>query len=292
MGVYEAHGPRADLISNFKSILSLKNFSVAEFDSYSEDNAINPFSHSHLEYEFIIPLDTLPLVECDRGNYIGEVGYVYPINPNVEHGIVLPLKNCACFDITVSKEFFDILKDIYGFNECYFNKRYPLPSDLIEKIRGYQEEMSNPNFSKTKVQNYARLIVYSLIKAGARNEYKPLYHIKSYKRNIKNIISYMASNFSNPELDMDSLSLLSGYSNKYFTRAFKAYMNDTPIKSLNIFRLSKAKSLINKGKVSLLDISKQVGYKNLSSFTEAFKRYNGYTPSEYKRMVFYHYKID
>ena len=74
----------------------------------------------------------------------------------------------------------------------------------------------------------------------------------------------------------------SGYSLAYFTKAFKKYMHDTPIMHLNKRRISDAKALLKDKNLQLMDIATAVGYKNLSTFTEAFKRCMGLLPSEYR----------
>ena len=60
-------------------------------------------------------------------------------------------------------------------------------------------------------------------------------------------------------------------------------MNDTPIMHLNKRRISQAKTLLNNEELSLSDIANKCGYKNLSTFTEAFKRVMGMLPSEYRK---------
>ena len=66
-------------------------------------------------------------------------------------------------------------------------------------------------------------------------------------------------------------------------KAFKKYMHDTPIMHLNKRRISDAKALLKDKNLQLMDIATAVGYKNLSTFTEAFKRCMGLLPSEYRK---------
>ena len=93
---------------------------------------------------------------------------------------------------------------------------------------------------------------------------------------------YIEDNYNDPELTIDKLANYSGYSLAYFTKAFKKYMHDTPIMHLNKRRISEAKMLLNNKDLELKDIAQKVGYKNLSTFTEAFKRIMGMVPSDYR----------
>ena len=49
-------------------------------------------------------------------------------------------------------------------------------------------------------------------------------------------------------------------------------------------RIQKAKELLSSTHLPLRDISEQVGYYNVSSFTRRFKLNQGITPSEYRRI--------
>ena len=109
---------------------------------------------------------------------------------------------------------------------------------------------------------------------------------RQYIKNMRSIIVYTALNFSNKDLNIADLAKMSGYSVAYFTKAFKAYMGETPIMYLNKLRISEAKSLFRDNKLNLNQIASLCGYKNLSTFTEAFKRITGVSPKKY-RMKYY-----
>ena len=100
---------------------------------------------------------------------------------------------------------------------------------------------------------------------------------------MKNVLLYIEKNYQDPELNITKIAEFSGYSLAYFTKAFKSYMNDTPVMHLNKRRISQAKILLQNEQLSLLEIANQSGYKNQSTFTEAFKRVMGMLPTEYKK---------
>nr|WP_296862736.1 AraC family transcriptional regulator [uncultured Methanobrevibacter sp.] len=49
------------------------------------------------------------------------------------------------------------------------------------------------------------------------------------------------------------------------------------------YRLDYASRLIEEGQLNISEISKKVGYSSTSKFSQAFKEYFGYTPSEYRK---------
>ena len=281
MGVIQAHAG-INQIKNFNTVSTTQDFSVAEYYYEEGKNSVEPFSHNHLEYEFVIPLKTVSLLIYDKANYIGEVGYIYPINPNVEHGLVFPLDKSALISITISKEYVEAIKKKLNLEDKYFYTRFPIPPTFLDGIRDYQNEFSKAQYNTFKVENLIRIITTTLCTIGLNQTIDNRRPEKKYRKNIKNMIQYMYLHYMEPDLDIQKLAELSGYSLAYFTKAFKAYMHDTPIVHLNKLRISEAKAIILSNNQQFSSIYQKVGYKNLSSFTEAFKRVTGLTPTEYK----------
>lgn len=60
-------------------------------------------------------------------------------------------------------------------------------------------------------------------------------------------------------------------------------MHDTPIMHLNKMRISQAKVFFENSDLTIQEIAHKVGYKNISTFTEAFKRVMGMTPNYYRK---------
>ncbi len=277
MELTNCHCGGYNTINNYSSYRTIKDFSIAYYNHENNNTTIYPFSHSHLAYEFIIPLKTVPLLIYDKANYIGEVGYVYPVNPNVVHGIEFPLDESEVIDIVIDMNFLNEIKSKLGFDKEYFYTRFFINYSFAELCLNFIKNASN-NDEKIKL-----LICEMLVQIGLSDKTDRRRPEKKYAKNIKNIIIYMYEHYKEIDLTIDKLALLSGYSPTYFTKAFKAYMNDSPIVHLNKLRISEAKSIMAKNKeLKLKDISLMVGYDNLSTFTESFKRVTGYTPKDYR----------
>lgn len=63
-------------------------------------------------------------------------------------------------------------------------------------------------------------------------------------------------------------------------REVKRLTGMTPIKYLNDFRLAKAKSMLEKGDMSIFEVSYALGFKSMSYFGKAYKEKYGIAPSK------------
>ena len=283
MSVKSAHAVTLEEMNKYDFVFSLNHFSIAENSLEEKTFPIKAFKHSHDEYEFIFPLTTIPLLYYGGANYIGEVGFCYPVNPYVEHGIEVDLHS-KVISITVDKAYLDKVKAELGFDGKYFYTRFMYKKSLIDLVKLFEEEYRNENPNRLLLLNdLAQAITIQLIKIGLESGADNRRPEKQYVKNMRNVLLYIEDNFKDQDLTIAKLADYSGYSLAYFTKAFKLYMNDTPIMHLNKRRISHAKMLLRNKDLSLSDIAKECGYKNLSTFTEAFKRVMGMLPTEYRK---------
>ena len=282
MSVRTAHAKSVDELKKYDFIYSLPYFSVAENVIEDKTLVLEAFIHSHEEYEFIIPLTTIPLLCYQKANYIGEVGFIYPVNPFVDHGLEVDLHS-RVISITIKREYVDKIKEQLGFKDQYFYTRYIYKNKLLDVIKSFEEEY-NKNPKSSVLDDLANSITTTLVKLGLASGEDKRRPEKKYAKHMKQILLYIEDNYKDPELTIAKIADYSGYSVAYFTKAFKKYMHDTPIMHLNKRRTSEAKTLLKNKKLSLQEIAKQVGYKNLSTFTEAFKRTMEMLPSDYRNL--------
>lgn len=98
---------------------------------------------------------------------------------------------------------------------------------------------------------------------------------------IKDIQTYVLENMDNDQLSVESLSQHFYMSRMQFYRKVKALTDETPAEIIRKQRLEKAYQILKtKAYNSLSDVAFQVGFASLSSFSKAFKKYYGKSPSE------------
>ena len=72
-------------------------------------------------------------------------------------------------------------------------------------------------------------------------------------------------------------------SENYVGRLFKRIQHDSPIHYLIQYRIEKACELLKNTTLSVLDISLEVGFTNVSYFIRQFKEYKKTTPLRYRK---------
>jgi AraC family transcriptional regulator len=71
----------------------------------------------------------------------------------------------------------------------------------------------------------------------------------------------------------------------YFCRAFKQSLGMPPHRYHNSRRIEQAKTLLAKPELSVTNIGLTVGFSETSSFTAAFRKATGQTPTGYQRSL-------
>jgi AraC family transcriptional regulator len=85
------------------------------------------------------------------------------------------------------------------------------------------------------------------------------------------------------EISLAALAELAGLSLFHFARAFTQSFGAPPHRYHMARRMDRARSLLQKPTLSVTQIGIQIGFRESSSFTKAFRRVTGLTPTEYRR---------
>ena len=85
------------------------------------------------------------------------------------------------------------------------------------------------------------------------------------------------------KISIADIAEVAGFSESHFMRYFKETMGTSFIDYLREYRLTMAARLLLASDASILSISEEVGFDNLSYFNRAFKKEYGMTPSQYRK---------
>lgn len=100
---------------------------------------------------------------------------------------------------------------------------------------------------------------------------------------IKSILKYINENYSNCELSLNMISEEFNASTSYVSNKFKEEVGINFIKYLNGLRVKKAKEFLKNLSLKVYMVSEKVGYEDVRYFSRIFRKYTGYTPTEYQK---------
>jgi len=87
------------------------------------------------------------------------------------------------------------------------------------------------------------------------------------------------------DMSLPALADIVRLSPYHFARTFKQSFGLPPHRYLTSRRIEKAKSLLATPAMSVREIGLGLGFREISSFTTAFRKYAGLTPTEYRRSL-------
>ena len=93
--------------------------------------------------------------------------------------------------------------------------------------------------------------------------------------------AWLFQNFKH-EVSLTALAARVGMSSRNFARRFTAATGETPLAYLHRLRIDAARHLLETRPKSIADVSRAVGYEDLSFFRTLFKRHTGAPPRAYR----------
>lgn len=127
-------------------------------------------------------------------------------------------------------------------------------------------------------------VIYKLYQLGYVTT--PTKNTTRQVKNISHLLEWIEENLSK-QITLDSLSKISGYSNKYLCNIFKTYTSKTPIDYINYLRIENACMIMTNTDKSITEIAFECGFHDLSYFSKTFKNNKGVPPKEYKKQFIY-----
>ena len=86
------------------------------------------------------------------------------------------------------------------------------------------------------------------------------------------------------DISLSEIACAAGLSEQHFCRVFRKVTGMTPMDFLTRKRIAEAKALLDDTDMPISDISSAVGFSGRSYFTSVFRKYEGFSPSDYRRL--------
>lgn len=134
------------------------------------------------------------------------------------------------------------------------------------------------------------LIVRAFTKVAPAGETKS---ISKDEKRVKKAINYIESHYSE-QLTLDDIASNINICKSECCRCFKRVLGISPIEYVVRYRVYTAAFFLDmqNDDTEIATLAVKVGFANVSYFNRSFKKYIGYTPSEYKKRVYKDVRIE
>lgn len=158
------------------------------------------------------------------------------------------------------------------------------------KLEGYQTG-ADAYIEKPFNREYLRIRINNLVQAKDKTREKILRDLTTQPEEVavhseddkmlRRIREVLEENIGNSDFDVETMSQLFCLSRFHFSRKIKQLTGLNPKEIIDSFRLKRAAQILVQQKLSISEVAYMVGFDHPNSFTRAFRKYFGVTPTEY-----------
>ena len=141
----------------------------------------------------------------------------------------------------------------------------------------------DPQVLKARLSNllHERERLRELVLSAGRREKQREYTNRLDKEFMEKVLSVVEESYSNPEFQVDDLCRSVAMSRTALFNKLKALSGKGPNDFIRIYRLDKAKELLQTGEYTIAEVADEVGFSDAKYFSSCFKRAFGVSPSKY-----------
>lgn len=160
----------------------------------------------------------------------------------------------------------------------------PRDPDYIEflfkqMIEVWEQKEGYLNSLKIKILLYQVFEHY--LEACDIDQIKIKHHYK--QEALEEILKFIDENLDK-KISLKEVAYEFGYSTQYFSKIFKKSLGITFLQYMNQLKMEKARELIMYSNKSMSEIAYTLGFENQYYFSNTFKKENGVSPTDYKKM--------
>lgn len=241
------------------------------------------------DYHFVLFQTTPPSIKIADVEYKFKKGSLMCIEPNMAVSVnsIQSVSLVKYISISIDRNFFEKLSfDIIKKEKIKFNNRSnAYSSQLLELIELFIREIIN--FGESCPLMLESMETQMSIQF-LRDSFPDLFTYSSdyFTDNdyIERAIKYMQEYYSS-NITIKELCNIIFISPCYFQRIFKVKMKQTPYNYLMRIRINKAKEKLIKSSYGIEEIGRLCGFLSISHFSSVFKRFEGISPSEYRKTI-------
>ncbi len=151
--------------------------------------------------------------------------------------------------------------------------------ELTEELRELHTMILRGERGVRKEEKFYFLLEQLLRDYAEAGEREPVTELRA---EVKAVCDYLNTH-AQEQISLDALGEIAGLSKYHLLRAFTKETGITPYRYLETIRIDQAKALLKQG-VSPAEAALSAGFSDQSHFSNAFKRFIGLTPGQYRRV--------
>lgn len=274
---------------------NIRFFGAHKQTVYSNWSMIKEFHHA---FEILIVLDGAQETLIENKQYIINNDDILLIPPGIEHtNKCVSAKSmtyfCVHFDIDEPSLRMKIMKNcdwVYKPSNAYHSR-------LKKCLQKWVDILDEPYISVPKAKLRSQIVLFELLEVLV--DMQPLntdfqtnqsMTTAKYAKEIAEAIKWTfkekcidKNENADYTIHIQPIIASLGISPNYGLEVFQKIYHISPRKYLSGLKLQEAKILLQQPGISLNEIAKRLGYKNLSHFSRQFKRWTGLNPTEFRK---------
>lgn len=229
-----------------------------------------------VSHQILFTLDGEGVLNIDNKSFINKKDTIFYVKPGIPHEYYpLDKKWTTCW-VVFRGDYLAQIMERLGFPDYICKKTKN--TDNIKKIFDMIYASAK---SSACMDEKCSLLIYEYILAV--RDVLLLNEDTAIGSVIKNAIIYIDRNFSK-DISLQELSDMCGISRQHFCRIFKKKLGMRPLEYLSQKRISEAKVLLCNTDKSISEIGRETGYNDATYFGIVFKKYEGVSPGEYRKI--------
>lgn len=254
-------------------------------------------THWHNEYEIIYVKKGYGIISLDLEYHNVKAGDIILIVPGQLHSIEQKGNNSMEYeniifgadiishkhnDYCYTNFFSSLTKRTLQYPTIFNNSTCKYYNDIARCIDSADEICKTfPHGYQLAIKSYL-FQMFFVIFTNLPKDKPPTKKRKSLDK-MKLIVKYVENNYAD-NITIEDMANLCDFSQSHFMKFFKNNMEVSFIEYLNNYRLTMASRLLISSSSSIIAISMESGFDNLSYFNRLFKKKYDMTPSEFRRL--------
>lgn len=156
----------------------------------------------------------------------------------------------------------------------------PLDQNLLGAVLRFVRSLEHGSDRRVLAPIYLQEVVYRILQAEQCERLIAAAMAESARNPVSDVVAYLGARISEP-VTVAELAEHVSMSPSAFAHMFRDVTGMSPYQFFKRMRLDRARGLLVEEQLTPSEVSRQVGYANLSHFINEFKRHFGVTPRAY-----------